>query len=305
MRLANGPASTQVKSTTRRPSSGLPAAVGPSWRRSVGRGRGGRRPRPQSATHVVERRRAPPAAAAAPGDGVPRKRANGPGMRTSAKPSTGRNDAAELVLRVGGHLGDGLHLAEGDVPALGLEEQLAGVLGEREPLDRRSSPAASGRAPPRSVSLASSAPSGSPSSAIHSNSGAGCGTGAMLHGAGLGVGHDVGAEPVQRPLAQRPLRERQQVGEPPLEEQVLDRRGHHLVQRQVDDAARAPVSRAAYTPARPQMHAMSEPNVQVLATPRADGLVGRARDAEHAAHARRRRGRSSASRPAARCGRTA
>ena len=31
------------------------------------------------------------------------------------------------------------------------------------------------------VSLASSAPSGSPSSAIHSNSAAGCGTGAMLH----------------------------------------------------------------------------------------------------------------------------
>ena len=31
------------------------------------------------------------------------------------------------------------------------------------------------------VILASSAPSGSPSSAIHSNSAAGCGTGAMLH----------------------------------------------------------------------------------------------------------------------------
>ena len=132
------------------------------------------------------------------------------------------------------------------------------------------------------VILASSAPSGSPSSAIHSNSGAGCGTGRDVARAVLGVGHDVGAEPVQRALAQRPLRDRQQVGEPPLEEQVLDRRRHDLVQREVDEAALAGLAGGVHAgEAADARHQRAER--QVLATPRADGLVGRARDAEHAA----------------------
>ena len=50
----------------------------------------------------------------------------------------------------------------------------------------------------------------------------------------LGRNHLVGADPVQRPLAGRDLRVGEQVVEPVLEQQLLDRRAHDLVERDVD-----------------------------------------------------------------------
>ena len=99
----------------------------------------------------------------------------------------------------------------------------------------------------------------------------------------LGVGHDVGAEPVQRALAQRPLRDRQQVREPPLEEQVLDRRRHDLVQREVDERAGAGLAGLVHA-GEPADARHQRAEREVLATPGADGLVGRPGDAEHAGH---------------------
>ena len=111
---------------------------------------------------------------------------------------------------------------------------------------------------------------------------------------------------MQRSLAQRPLRER------------ASRSGnHHWKNRfsieevitSCNDRSTSwprPVSRARYTPARPQTHAIDDAEVQVLPSPRTDRLDRACPEMlEHAAQRRRRRGRSSANRRAVRCGRTA
>ena len=275
MRLANGPASTHVKSTMRSPSSGLPADVGPAWRRSAGVGAGASTRGPLG-EHVVDvggrrRRRLLAPATACRGTGrtaraCARRRSR---RRRGTMP---RNAYCGFV----GHLGDGLHLAEGDVAALGLVEQLARVLGEGEALDRVHHPGHLGRAPPRSSAWTARRPPGRPPRPSTRTAAPAAGRGRCCTAPGLGVGHDVGAEPVQRSLAQRPLGDRQQVGEPPLEEQVLDRRRHHLVQRQVDELALCRSRAPTYTPARPQMHAISEPKLRFWRPHAPIGLVGRA-----------------------------
>ena len=276
MRVAYGPASTHVKSTMRSPASGLPADVGPAWCRSAGVG-GGRVDRDPTRRAARRRRRPSPAAAAARGDGVPWNRANGPGMRTAV----------------------GARRRCGTMPRnayCGFVATWATVCTSPKAMCRRwaswnSSPESLVRANRRIAFITrgmsasassidifdSSSPSGSPSSAIHSNSGVGCGTGAMLHGPGLAVGHDVGA----RASAAIPGAARAG-GSAAGRGTTTGRTGSRpttVITSCSDRSTSAPwpVSRAACTPASPQMQAISEPNVEVLAAPRADRLLRRAR----------------------------
>ena len=178
MRVANGPASTHVKSTTRSPASGLPAPPGPAWRSPSGVA-GGTSTSRQSGEDVgdVGRRRRRRLRAA--GTGWRRIGRTGPGIRALGKPSTARN-----------------------VPRWaywGLAATWATVCTSPKATWRRwaswnSSPESFVAANRRMAFItrgiwandssgaiaASAAPSASPSSAIHSNSGAPCGVGATL-----------------------------------------------------------------------------------------------------------------------------
>ncbi len=243
MRVAKGPASTQreVDDAQRRRA----ACRRPTARRGGGR----RRWRPPVARRPTRRRRprcrrAPPAAAAGSATACRGSGRTGPGMRTSSAPSTVRNDPRNSYC--------------------GFVATWATVCTSPNAMCRRwaslnSSPESLVRAKRRIAFItrgisasassmdivASSAPSGSPSSAIHSNSDAGCGTGRDVAGPVLAVRRRRRPRPVQRALPERTLRDRQQVGEPPLEEQVLDRRRHRPRAATGRRAAPRPVSRAA------------------------------------------------------------
>ena len=135
-----------------------------------------------------------------------------------------------------------------------------------------------------SVSFDSSAPSGSPSSAIHSNS-----------SAGLRDGRDVARRPSWRWPRRRRRASAANPGAAPAAGWAAGRgtTTGRTGSRSTTSSPRAATGRRAgrarshgptYTPASPQMHAMSRAEVEVLAAPRAHGLVRRTRDAEHAAH---------------------
>ena len=246
MRLANGPASTHVKSTTRRPSSGLPAATGPTWRRSAGVGSTAGT-RSQSASSASRSSTEAGGGCCGP-EGVPWKRANGPGMRTSSAPSTARNEPRNSYC--------GLSTTWATVctspnamwrrwasrnssPESLVEAEAADRVHHARDLGERLLDRHLGQLGALGVALL-----GHPLEQQRRLR-----DGADVARAVLGVGHHVGAEPVQRSLAQRPLRDRQQVGEPPLEEEVLDRGRHDLVQREVDERAVAGL-RGTGTPRR-------------------------------------------------------
>ena len=138
MRVANGPASTQVKSMTRSPSSGFPAAVEPRWRRPSGRGVSPRAPHRASTSSIDEG--CPAAGLRGSGDAAAEESGERAGHAHVREALDRAKRPAVLVLRIRRHLGDGLDLTEGDVPALCLGEELARVLGEREPFDGRHDP---------------------------------------------------------------------------------------------------------------------------------------------------------------------
>ncbi len=277
MRVANGPASTHVKSMTRSPSSGFPAVVEPRWRRPSARGVSSSVAPPGQ--HVLDRRALVrrglllgDAAAAESGERAGQAHV-GVALDRAERP-------AVFVLRVRRHLLDGLHLAEGDVPALRLGEELARVLGEREPFDGRHDPRhlaehlldrERGEFGTFLVTLL-----GHPLEERRR-----VGGGGDVAGTGPGVRHHVRPEPVQRPLTQRPLRQGQEIGEPPLEEQVLERRGDRLMERQVDVLPDPGLARIPHA-GEPTDRCHERAEVHVLASPRVDGVVGRPRNAQHA-----------------------
>ncbi len=302
MRVAYGPASTQVKSMTRSPSSGFPAVVEPRWRRPSARGAVAAVAPPSE--HLLDRR------------GLFRSGWRGLLLGDAAADESGERAGhahvrvaldrakrpAVLVLRIRRHLGDGLDLTEGDVTALCLGEELARVLGEREPFDGRHDPRhlaehllgrQRGEFGTFLVALL-----GHPLEEQRR-----VGGGGDVAGTGPGVGHDVRTEPVQRALAQRPLRQGQEIGEPPLEEQVLERRGDRLVQRQVDVLSGPGLASVPHA-GEPADGRHERAEVHVLASPRVDGVVGRPRHAQHATQRPGDEISSSASGRVVRCGRT-
>ena len=282
MRVANGPASTQVKSTTRRPSSGFPAVVEPRWRRPSARGASPPPPHRASTSSIDDglcwrgwRWRGLLLRDAAAGESG--ERAGHAHVRVALDRA---KRPAVLVLRIRRHLSDGLDLTEGDVTALCLGEEFARVHGEREPFDGRHDPRhltehLLGRQRSE-LGTFLVARLGHPLEERRR-----VGGGGDVARTGPGVGHDVRTEPVQRSLTQRTLRKRQEIGEPPLEEQVLERRGDRLVQRQVDVLSGSGLASIPHA-GEPADGRHERAEVHVLASPRVDGVVGRARHAQHA-----------------------
>ena len=194
-------------------------------------------------------------------------------------------EATELVLRVGRHLGHALHLPEGDVPALRLLEQLAGIFGGRE-LGDHAHRVGDVRQRLRGVQC------GQLGGALdafrrHPLEQRRMGRRRSDHAPpGLALADDVDAQPVERSLPRGDLGQRQHVVEPVLEPQLLDAGHQGVVERQVDVLAHARLPGRPHA-GQPADGGHERAEVEVLAAERVGCDVRRTRHGEHAAQGAR------------------